>query len=229
MNAVFDENTFYLDRNLFVEHLEQKKPGRFISINNKVFWPERRIFQNSRMIHLIRHPKDTVISGYHYHMKGPEQWTIEPMFRLQIYQLAFELDRIYSDEEKKLLNPEMTYQNLLKALPFDKGMMTEMVWLKFIETYNPVPFYESPLIETFRFEDIVADPVNRVANICRSWDLSDREVEYYSERAAHYERKPTYEIRDKSPYQFRNCYDKSLDAFFDKHFGSVAARLEYPE
>lgn len=230
MNAIFDKNKFYnRQRKLFVKHLEKKKRQRFISINNNVFWPGRKIFENAKMVHLIRHPKDIIISGYFYHKKGSELWNREPMHRLRLYYLSFEMDDIYNEQEKKMLNPSTTYQELLENLSFEKGMMTEMVWVKYVHGFNPIPFYESPIIQTFRFEDIVAEPIKNIEAICRHWQLSEKEIEYYCQRAAHYDKTPNYKIRDRSAYQYQKYYDDDLNKFYKKHFGNVVTRLDYPD
>lgn len=231
MDAVFDKNRHYFhsQRKGFVEHLETQKPGRFISINNNVFWPERKIFQNARMVHLIRHPKDIVISSYFYHKKGSEQWTIEPIFRLWLYRLAFELDHMLNDNEKKLLDPRLTYQHLLENLPLEKGMIAEMILLKFIHTFNPIPFYQSPIIQTFRFEEMVNNMEGSIQQICQSWQLSEEETVYYTQRAAHFDQNPNYEIRDRSAYQYKKYFNKTLNHFFAQQFPNVAKRLDYPD
>ncbi|MEO1261270.1 MAG: sulfotransferase domain-containing protein [Bacteroidota bacterium] len=230
MNAIFDKNKFYnRKRKPFVKHLEKQKRTRFISINNNVFWPGRKIFKNAKMIHLIRHPKDIIISGYFYHKKGSELWNTLPIRRPHLYCLSFELDDVYNEQEKKLLNPEITYQQLLENLSFEKGMMTEIVWVKYVHTFNPIPFYESPLIQTFRFENIVEEPVKKIEEICRYWELSDQEIEYYCQRAAHFDKTPNYKIRDRSAYQYQKYFDDTLNLFYKKHFGNVVRRLEYPD
>ena len=63
----------------------------------------------------------------------------------------------------------MNYQQLLEALPFEKGMMTDMVWLKYIMTFNPLIYYQSPFIPTYRFEDIVEKPVESIRQTCNFW------------------------------------------------------------
>ncbi len=231
MNAIFDKNTFYYRgrREEFVAHLEKKKRARFVSINNNVFWPGRKIFDNASIIHLIRHPKDIVISGYFYHKKGSELWNREPIKYQPLYRLQFEMDAIYNEQEKRMLNSETTYQQLLEFLPLEKGLMTEMVWVKFMHGFNPLPYYQTPSIPTFRFENIVADPVKEIEAICRHWQLTEEEVEYYCKRAIHFQKNPTYNIRDRSPYQYQNYYDDTLNVFYKKHYGNVVTRLDYPD
>lgn len=231
MNAIFDKNKFYnlRLRKSFVAHLEQRKKGRFIAINNNLFWPGRKIFKDAKIIHLIRHPKDVVISGYFYHKRGSESWNREPLHRLPLYHLSFELDNIYNEQEKRLLHPQTTYQQLLESLSFEKGLMTEMVYLKYVHSFNPIPYYESPLIRTWRFEDIVAEPVNKIEEICKYWQLSETEIDYYCQRAAHYEQNPNYDIRDRSAYQYQKYYDASLNKFYNQQFCNVVKRLDYPD
>ena len=163
-------------------HLKKKKRGRFIAINNNVFWPGRKIFDNAKIVHLIRHPKDIVISGYFYHKKGSELWNRETIRYQPLYRLQFEMDDIYNDQEKKMLNPETTYQQLLEYLPLEKGLMTEMVWIKYVHSFNPLPYYQTPGIQTFRFEEIMADPVKEIEAICRHWQLTDDNQQSYFRR-----------------------------------------------
>ncbi|MEO0723818.1 MAG: sulfotransferase domain-containing protein [Bacteroidota bacterium] len=231
MNAIFDRNIFYNRRRRkeFVAHLEKKKRGRFIAINNNLFWPGRKIFENARIVHLIRHPKDIVISGYFYHKKGSELWNREIIRQLPLYRLQFEMDDIYNEQEKKMLNSGPTYQQLLEFLPLEKGLMTEMVWIKYVHSFNPLPYYQALGIQTFRFEDIVTDPVKSITAICRQWQLTEEEIAYYCKRALHYQKNPTYKIRDRSPYQYQKYYDDGLNRFYKKHFGNVVTRLDYPD
>lgn len=230
MGAIFDKNKHFLGNRIgFATHLRENHPGRFISINNNIFWVERKIFDHARMIHLMRHPKDVVISGYFYHKKGPEKWTVTPLLRRQLYKFSFELNQIYNEAERKLLHPEITYQQLLEALPYEKGMMTEMIWLKHIKTFNPIVYYQAPQVKTFRFEEIMSDPPAYVRQMCTYWQLSEEEIEYYSQRAAHFNRNPSYPVRDSSAYQFKKHFNKALDQFFSKHFNDVVGRLDYPD
>ena len=230
MDAIFDKNVHFLGNQVeFVQHVVQNRKALFISLNNGAVYPGRKIFANAKMVHLIRHPKDLVISGYHYHKKGSETWNKMSLPKPKFYKFSLELDHVLNDEEKKLLHPEVTYQELLQGLPFEKGMMTEMVWLKYIKTFSPLIYYQSSLLPTYRFEEIMEDPVAGVRKICQHWQLSEEDVAYYCDRAAHYNRNPSYPIRNSAAYQYKDVYTKELNRFFKQQFNELVTRLDYPD
>ena len=230
MAAIFDKNKhFFGKRHEFVRHVISGKSPQFISINNTAIFPGRAIFANARMVHLIRHPKDLVISGYHYHKKGSELWNRMGLPWPKLYKFSLELDHVLDDQEKKLLPSKLSYQELLEALPIEKGMMVEMVWLKYIKTFNPLIYYQSPFLPTYRFEEIMEDPVEGVRKICRHWQLTEEETAYYCNRAQHYNHNPSYPIRNKAAYQYKEVYSKQLNQFFDQQFNQLVKRLDYPD
>lgn len=214
MSSAFDKNYHFRgNRKRFVQHLEGVKAPRFISLNNQVLWPDRKIFSDALMTHTIRHPIDLIISGYFYYKKSPEKWTVDTMRRLWLYFFSFELDTILNTREKKLLSSEISYQQLLNELPFEKGMMVEMVWLEYIKTFNLLVYYNCEKILTLRFEDIVQDLQEEIQKMCSHWQLDEEQIAYYVDRAVFFTKRPIYPIRNKSAYQFRNYFNKDLDSF----------------
>lgn len=230
MGVTFDHTKhFFSHQKEFLQHIVEQRVPRFISLNNGAVYPGRKILADARMVHLMRHPKDLVISGYHYHKKGSELWNTLAFGKGKFFKILLELDHVLNDQERKLLHPEVTYQQLLEGLPFEKGMMAEMVWLKYIKTFNPLIYFQSQLLPTYRFEDIMEDPVAGVRKICQHWQLSEEEVAYYCERAGHFNRNPSYPIRNSSAYQYQEVYTKELNRFFKQQFNDLVTRLDYPD
>lgn len=230
MGVIFDDTKhFFSHQTEFIQHIVKKKKPRFLSLNNGTAYPGHKTLVNARMVHLIRHPKDLIISGYHYHKKGSELWNTFRLPKPKFYRFSLELDHVLNDQEKKLLHPELTYQQLLENLSFEKGMMAEMVWLKYIKTFNPLIYYQSSLLPTYRFEEIMQDPVEGVRKICQHWQLSEKETAYYCERASHYNQNPNYPIRNSAAYQYKEVYTKELNSFFEQQFNKLVTRLDYPD
>jgi len=228
MNRVFPQNRHFLAMyEQFVRHLEAGNEPRFVSLNNCVLMPERKIFKNARILHLIRHPKDIIVSGYFYHKRGAEGWTEAALpYRFSQVLLA-ELRYFLNDKEHRFVAGCPSTVELLSELPQSKGFMAEMVWLKYWKGFNPVPYYECPWIRTMRFEDIVADQRRAVLEMCDHWEIPEQSREEYAERAESLSRTPTSHVRDSSPEQHLQWFDADVEAFYERQFNGIHRALDY--
>ncbi len=231
MNSIFDDGKHFLDLDYrkFVEHIETETPTEFIAINNYLFKPDRKIFSDAKIVHLIRHPKDLIVSGYFYHKRGAEVWTqISMPYRLSCCYLR-ELRNILSEQEKEILRGLPSMQEMLNSLDLEKGMMLEIVWRKYEKDFNPVPYYKCSNIQTFRFENIMQDPYTAIEEMCAFWKLDDEKTAYYLERLTDVHKQPSSHIRDSSSYQYKEHFNINLDAFFENAFHGMQLDLGYPE
>ncbi len=229
MNRIFNDGEHFLEHENFVKHIKSQNPTQIISVNNTLFKPDRKIFDGSRIVHLIRHPKDLIVSGYFYHKRGAEPWAQVPMpYRLSCCYLR-ELRRVLSDEEKLLLKDLPSMQTVLESLDVNKGMMLEIIWRKFAKGFDPVPYYQYPGIRTFKFEEIMQDPHLAIEGICSHWQLADEKTAYYLGQLEEVYSEPTTHMRDSSNLQYKKHFDKSIDSFFESTFHGMQLDLDYPE
>ncbi len=78
------------------------------------------VLRNYRGAHIIRDPRDVVLSGYYYHLWTKEEWAITPIKDL----------RANMDERWPLLPvkkiKDMSYQQYLNSLSREEGIIAEM-------------------------------------------------------------------------------------------------------
>ena len=102
-NRIFTENVHCLGNlSHFFTFLEREPTSRFLSLNNKVVDPDQPLLRNALMFHVIRHPKDLILSGYFYHKRGTEPWTTDKILFGWRANLLFELaDALTADELRR--------------------------------------------------------------------------------------------------------------------------------
>ncbi len=229
MNQVFHKTASYLSREDFINHFDSPEKSRFVSISNQLFSPDKDFLADSRIVHLIRHPKDLIVSGYFYHKRGTEPWASEEKIGFLLASTYLrELRHILSDEEKEFIKSLPTMQAILELLDFNKGMMLEIVWRKYVKKFNPVALYQHPRVTSFKFEDIMDDTAGQLEKICIAWQLDDTEIAYYLERAEIVQAKSTGHIRDSTPYQYHQYFDSEITQYFNEQFHGIEADLDYP-
>ncbi len=111
---------------------------------------DMNLLSDYRGSHMIRDPRDIVISGYYYHLWTQERWAVTPIRDLPANM-----------EDKWPLLPikkisDMSYQEYLKSLPREEGILAEMrrvstTILKDIIEWN----YRDPNIFEIKYEDIM--------------------------------------------------------------------------
>ncbi len=105
--------------------------------------------------HVIRDPRDMIVSGYEYHLRTDEAWALEP-------------DPRWGD---------MTYQSRLRSLSEADGLMLEIEWqtsgvLNELSVWD----YGQPDFLELRFEEVLADEHAAFDRLFRWYGFSDDAV-----------------------------------------------------
>lgn len=98
--------------------------------------------------HIVRDPRDLLVSGYNYHKWCKEQWALEPMTAKKIKHLKLK------DFELKKDISGFSYQDLLNNVDQQTGLMIELNWRTYSFSHMLNWDYNDPRIKELRYEDI---------------------------------------------------------------------------
>ena len=139
------------------------RDGRPARRTDMVLYPNATQFHpgefGSRLVrgtHMIRDPRDVVISGFFYHLWTDERWAHEP-------------------------RPEFggkSYQQLLRSLTKDDGLLAEIRRAAMTTIPDMASWrYDRPGFMELRYEDVIADEAEWFGRIFRHYGFDDPAVE----------------------------------------------------
>jgi hypothetical protein len=196
---------------------DAKAPVVFFSMNSdfrNTPWlienPEHRVF------HLIRDPRDIVISGAHYHRVAKEKWLHNP-------RAAF---------------GGKTYQQQINSLPNNRQRYIFEMNNGTKNTINNIEMWDYERENSFecKYEKLIDDvDMSLFSQIVTHLGFDDNELETC--RACFWKnslfgdkqdgKNKTIHIRSGSAEQWREVFDRPLARTFTKQFGDVLIRLGY--
>jgi hypothetical protein len=112
--------------------------------------------------HMIRDPRDLVVSGYHYHLWTAEAWAHEPWPSLG----------------------GATYQEHLRSLDEDGGIHAEIDRVgRMAQDMVRWRYYDDPRFVEVRYEDLIAEPAVVFSSMFRHYGFTETAVERSTEIA----------------------------------------------
>lgn len=168
-----------------------------------------------RGTHVVRDPRDIVVSAYHYHLWTHEPWAHEP---------RDEFDG-------------RSYQQELRRLPADDGLALEIEHTAFTVADMRAWDYDDPRFLELRFEDLLADEQAVFAQVFRHWGLSESAVQVGLRAVAHhtFDRAKARESSDGPSHlrrgggqgEWRELFDDRHHARMAELCGDLLVRLGY--
>jgi hypothetical protein len=202
----------------------------FIQNNSFIDIPKLPHFKGS---HLIRDPRDMVVSGYFYHLWTKESWVHVPM-----KNLLGDKDPhwpYFSGTEFG----EKTYQEYLKSLNQEEGILTEIrrstgYSLKHMANWD----YANPDFVEIKYENLMTDWKNEFTRLFAHYGFNDRAIEDSLKLADRLsfknvtKRKPG-QVKEKShlrsgrPGQWKEYFTDSHKQRFKELYGDALVKLGY--
>jgi hypothetical protein len=179
------------------------------------FRPEElgdRIYRGS---HLIRDPRDVVVSGYHYHLRTDEAWVRQPKER-------------YGG---------LSYQAFLQAGDEHDGLMAEIERCarSSVAEMDVWP-YGRPEILELRYEDAVRDEVATFTRLFQFYGFHDEAVErgikiveQFSRRHGPHAGDDDPHVRSGEPGEWRRYFGPDHVSRFKELTGDLVVRLGYED
>ena len=193
-------------------------------------------------VHVIRDPRDIIVSGYLYHMRTTEAWCIHKDFDLSSpidYPNVPFSQRHRSEEWKKHYIESLkgiSYQENLKALSPDDGIVFEMKhygrWT--IESMMSWDYNASNILEV-RFEEIMEDYGAAFKQIFVSLGLSGKQLGYAMDIAQKHNLKNKTEkeladldhVYSRETSKWRGFFTEEHKKLFVQMFGDCLIELGY--
>jgi hypothetical protein len=167
--------------------------------------------------HIIRDPRDIIVSGYFYHQWTKEAWCNTPWKHLG----------------------GLTYKQFISQMSKEDGIACEMQRIggKTVETIAAWD-YHNPNILEIHYEDLFANPDPVFASMFRHYGFSEEKVSravtlsdaHRFEKAT--QRKPgeenrTHHARKGLPGDWQNHFSDNHKRLFKEKFGDLVVRLGY--
>jgi len=163
--------------------------------------------------HLVRDPRDVIVSGYFYHMRCDEPWS-------------------------KVPDPEfggLSYQEYLLSLDKEAGIHAEMAGRGGITIQDMAKWdYARPEILELRYEEMLGAEDAQWMRIFRHYGFREKAAQKaaliarrYSLERPEYRAWRTKHIRSGQPGDWRNHFSKGHRDAFKEHFPGVLRKLGY--
>ncbi|MFZ0664298.1 MAG: sulfotransferase domain-containing protein [Acidimicrobiales bacterium] len=161
--------------------------------------------------HIIRDPRDVLVSAYFYHLRTDEQW-------------------VHKARPKW---GGRSYQELLRSLNTRDGIFTELERLSRLEFKDLKTWaYDNPEILELRYEDVLANEHSMMERIFRHYGFTDAAVAQSADIAARFSlnspmTKLDPHVRSGLPGQWREVLEPDHVERFKELTGDLVVRLGY--
>lgn len=182
----------------------------FIDFGSHVKLAELRHYRGS---HMIRDPRDMIVSGYFYHRWTAEEWANRPRAEFR----------------------GMTYKEYLNSVDRDEGLAAEIrrnsFWIPHMAAWD----FNNPNMFEIRYEEIIRDEERILRAMFEHYGFTERAVERclaiarkYSFKAMRGKKKGgKSHLRSGKSGEWREMFKDEHKALFKELYPNVVARLGY--
>ena len=193
-------------------------------------------------IHMVRDPRDIIISGYLYHKRTTEEWCVNENFQTKdpIVYPQVPNSQMYRSEQWKVdyinsLN-HTSYQNTINALEEEEAIIFEMnhygKWT--IEDMLKWDFEKANCLE-LKFEDVMSNYDDEMMKIFKHCNFSSSQIKaakYFADKEDL--NKMSKKDIEKHPHissvktkKWERYFTEKLKQYFDTHFSEVLKKYNY--
>ena len=180
---------------------------------------DRSRLPSYRGSHMIRDPRDMVVSGYHYHRWTEEEWAHRPREK-------------YNGK---------SFREALNSVEKKRGMILEMERFCEEDLQDMLQWeYDDPAFLELKYEDVIADEASYFEALFEHYGFHDDAVEVGLDIAAYYsfqnlsgrdvgEVEEQSHLRSGRTSQWEEHFDEELKSRFKELAGDAVVQLGYEE
>ncbi len=172
------------------------------------------LLENYRGVHLIRDPRDVIVSGFHYHKWTAEEWANEPRSEFN----------------------GLTYKEQLNSLDDKQGLIFEMNHIGKETIHEMIRWdYDNEDFIEVKYEELLVTPVEIFTAIFKHYNFTPQAVLRCLEIADNYsfkkmkKNRTDMHLRKGTSGDWKNHFDKESRALFKTMFPNVLVSLGYEE
>lgn len=211
----------------FNSHLENFYLGfaalRIASVNNRA--PDLERLERFRVSRFVRDPRDLVVSGYFYHLRGAEAWTTEPAPTAESWYFA------NGKVPEGVRSAGTSFASYLCSVSKEDGLLAELEFREHhFEAMAAWPT-RHPDILTLAYEEILGAEARAFRRLASFYGLSPLErllVHAFAKRYSLRRLAPDAHVRDPSAGQWREHFTPRLREVFDERYAGLVEALGYP-
>ena len=229
MNALYNPSRLVRRRYIHFESIEgqfynEVHRYRLVSTNGFAVNPD--LFtkdQDYRITRFVRDPRDLVISGYFYHLRGAEPW-----FRFK--QPTLKYWSPINGNIPKAMQPNISYAEYLNQLSKEEGLLAEIEFRRFhLESLRNWPENDKN-IRIYRYEDILSNERAVFRDMFDFYEVTSVEKKlgvFLADRYSMNKVKKDRHIRDPRPEQWKAHFTPRVEALFEEKYGDILDAFSY--
>ena len=179
--------------------------------------------------HMIRDPRDVIISGYFYHLWTKEEWVHIPMEKLSHKWIHLPTEKF----------GHMSYQQYLNSLDREQGILAEIKRASTEDMRQMIEWdYGNPNFIEIKYEDLIRDEESTFYNIFEHYLFSESAISNCLNIAKKYsfknrtkrtvgEVKLKSHLRSGRPGEWRDFFNDEHKMVFKNLFGEAVVKLGY--
>ena len=183
-----------------------------------------RLQGDVRVSHLIRDPRDLVVSGYFYHKRGSEDWTRIPPAVPGAWDVVNGTKPVQMPEDESLFD-------YLNRVPVEDGLLAEIDFRqRHFESMAAWPKDDERVL-ILRYEDIIGSELAAFSKVFRHLRLgafnSARGLYHARYYSIGQHKTPPAHIRNVKSAQWREHFTPVVREYFDSKYPDLLAKMGY--
>lgn len=195
---------------------------RVASINNRCLDLER--LGNFKISRFVRDPRDLVVSGYFYHLRGSEEWVERAA--------PTEADWYFANGcvPEGLAASGLSFSEYLRSISEEEGLLAELDFRRYhFESMREWPAAH-PDILTLRYEEVLGEQAGAFGRLFEFYGLSPLERllgRWFARRYSLRRLSADAHVRNPSSGQWREHFTPRVQSAFDELYGDLVEQLGY--